>query len=233
MFIWGMIFAANLSMVPSGDDHSTIAETCAGKGYEPAVDARILPVPVVQCSYGENILAQRIFSMLELPDRAFAVDGVERAFSLPALARLNDDDRSAYFYVTLIGPNEIWKAAVSFSESFYPLDARNRPMFDGGTRPKLLNPKTRGEIRFDLTILSEVRKGPDEACALKQDAIASAFRRKGWKEETILQHPTHSVPTWIPTWRRGRSSATTEVDQRACVTGLTINLSPHPGRGDR
>lgn len=210
-------------------DAPASTKECVKSDEERSPDTRLRPKAILSCRYDEQQLAQRLLSMFALPEANFGISAVERTFSLTQLTTSYDHSRAAYYTVQLSGRDGRWHAMINSSENFYPLDALRRPRFRVGTRPKLINPRIRGEMTFRLTLLSRLRPNQSHPCVLKMDDVVSFARRNRWRAETVMQFPMDGIPSPTTTLRRARSSAGSDVDQSGCVTELTLSKSADRG----
>lgn len=160
------------------------------------------PQPTAKCDYDLNELYRRIEQLFTVKNRALRVELVERLFSLPQMTTLFDAARSANYSITLIG-SDGWKAQISFDESFVPMDRQRQPKFIGELRPKLINPRERGDMDFDIRILSQV---VGKSNCLKISSALDRAKRTGWKDQTSWTTVTDGGPH-MPTFGRndGRS----------------------------
>lgn len=174
---------AHLIVGSASTDARSSTEECVKSDEERSSDTRLRPTAILSCGYDEEQLAQRLLSMFALPEADFGISAVERTLSLTRLTTSYDHPRAAYYTVQLKGRDEQWHAMITFSEDFYPLDASRRPRFRVGTRPKLINPRIRGEMTFRLTLLSRLHPNQSRPCILKMDDVVSFARRNRWRAE--------------------------------------------------
>ncbi|MFD1788053.1 hypothetical protein ACFSC3_10740 [Sphingomonas floccifaciens] len=196
------------------------ASSCDTTGHEQSSFSRLRRTAIVSCDYDERQLFRRFVSLLALPEKALSIDAVEQRLSIPRLAASYDDPRSARYTASMNGTDGGWQATITFTEQFFPLDAWRRPRFRAGLRPRLIDPKTRGEITVDLTMMPT--KPLNSPCSLAMDAVVGAGRRYGWRSETVIVVPTHGMSSPRTILRRGRSNVSIDVGQRDCVTGLVL-----------
>lgn len=190
--------------------------------------------PTAKCDYDLNNLYRRIEQLFAVKNRALRVELVEKLFSLPQMTTLFDAERSANYSITLTGVDG-WKAQISFDESFFPTDRQRQPKFVGEFRPKLINPRERGDMDFDLRILSQVARTSN---CLKISSVLDRAERTGWKDQTRWTHVTDGGPH-MPTFGRndGRSFSiyvpmagyyANEQELEGCLTDIRFN---QPGTG--
>lgn len=225
MITGGFVISVHLLAGSLAMDVPSDTTKCVKIDQERSPDPRLRPMMILSCDYDEKQLSRRLLSMFVLPENDLSVEAVERTFSFPELTTAYDHPRDATYQVRVKGRDGSWDAIFSFSEGFYPLDAWRRPRFQVGERPKLLNPRVRGEQRFSMTSLSRSRSDESQFCALRMEDIVRFASRNRWHAETVLQQPTDGSWSWTTALRRGRSSAGSDVDQNGCVINFTLGRS--------
>lgn len=205
---------------------------CVFGPEEPSTSELLRPGLTAVCAYDAAEFNRRLLSLLPLKQRSFDLEAVEKAFSLPRLRTSFDHPRTAHYGITL-GPAAgygDWRIMLGFEESFYPTDAERRPRFRGSGRPLLIDPRRRGDMRFDLTWLRSpsVRFGTP-AC-LSSERLVDTAGRSGWKAEIAHRMVMDAPPMLGLDLERGpmRGSSTIEGDL-GCIDDFELTRDADPG----
>ncbi len=205
---------------------------CVFGPEEPSSSEQLRPGLTAVCAYDAAEFNRRLLSLLRLPQRSFRVEAVEKAFSLPRLRTSFDHGRTAYFSVTLgAAPGHgNWRIMLSFDESFYPTDAWRRPRFRGSGRPLLIDPRRRGDMRLDLTWLSQGPVPFGTPGCLSSERLAEAARRSGWKVDVGHRMVMDAPPMLGLDLERGpmRGSSLLEGDS-GCIDDFVLARDADPG----
>jgi len=186
----------------------------------------------VACDYGAADLERRVLALLGARDSAPTIEAVERAFALPRLRTSFDDPRIASFDLILAGApgHGSWQAMLNFTEGFYPTDAARRPRFRGGERPALIDPRRRGDLRFDVRWL----KGPAIAFGrpgcLTEPQLERAAKRAGWRVERMMSQVMDAADEEAFVLRRGKMQAGAGFDRASgCIDDFSWTRPADPG----
>ena len=204
---------------------------CSFGPEEPSLSDQLRPGLTASCDYGPTELNRRVLDLLRHGGRSLEIAEVERIFGLPRLRTSFDDPRTAnYAVVFAAAPGRPrWRAMLSFSESYFPIDARRRPRFRGTLRPARIGSR-RGETRLDLTWLEPRELVFGSPACLSTERLIDEEGRSGWRSGTTTRLVLDAGPMPMVELERGRVSAVADfVGPGACVRDFAMTREADPG----
>jgi hypothetical protein len=205
---------------------------CVFGPEEPSISEQLRPGLTAICAYDAPELNRRLLSLLRLPRRSFGIEAVEQAFSLPRLRTSYDQARTAHFSVVLQGApaNGRWRIMLDFDESFYPTDARGRPRFRGSSRPRLIDPRRRGDMRLDLVWLPQGSIPFGTPGCLSSERLIQAAQRSGWRAEVAPHMVMDAPPMLSLDLERDRMHGSSLLENdTGCIDDFLLTRDADPG----